>query len=49
MQLCVLDCSDKMASAIPPGTKEDDPAMQRGLLQVSEPAAATENTLIVSL
>lgn len=42
MQLCVLDCSEKMASAIPPGTKEGDPAMQRGVLQVSQPAAAAE-------
>lgn len=36
MQLCVLDCSDKMAEAIPAGTKESDPAMQRGSLQVSD-------------
>lgn len=40
-QLCVLDCSKNMASAIPPRTKEGDSAMQRGVFQMSQPAAAT--------
>eukprot|EP00752_Nemacystus_decipiens_P004901 g4460.t1 len=40
MQLCALDCSDKMAEAIPAGTKEGDPAMHRGSLQNMECTAA---------
>ncbi|CAM9110113.1 unnamed protein product [Pylaiella littoralis] len=40
MQLCVLDCSERMADAIPPGTKESDAALQQGVMQNMECTAS---------
>ncbi|CAB1119723.1 duf842 [Ectocarpus sp. CCAP 1310/34] len=47
MQLCALDCADKMAVAVPPGTKEGDPVMQQGALQNMECTAACASKSVV--